>query len=62
MLGELLRRDRERLGHRVGQAAWLLDITLAEYRRLEQGALAQLGYDRTERLFGWPRPFAGTSA
>jgi transcriptional regulator with XRE-family HTH domain len=48
MRGELLRRDRERYGLRIGQAAWLLGITPAEYRRLERGERwpSRVTYDR----------------
>jgi hypothetical protein len=39
MLGELLRRDRERAGLSIGQAAVLLGVKPAEYRRLEDEAV-----------------------
>jgi transcriptional regulator with XRE-family HTH domain len=57
MLGELLRRDRERHGLRVAQAAWLLGLTPAEYRRLEQGERwpSWETYDRIAAAAQWPR-------
>jgi predicted transcriptional regulator len=63
MLGQLLRRDREQLGLRIGQAAWLLGVTPAEYQRLERSERwpSWETYDRIERLFGWPRTFVGDS-
>jgi transcriptional regulator with XRE-family HTH domain len=59
MFPDLMRRDRERMGLRISQAAWLIGITPAAYRRLEQGAAwpSWETYDRIEGLFGWPRSF-----
>jgi DNA-binding XRE family transcriptional regulator len=40
--------------------AWLLGITPAEYRRLEQGEAwpSWETFDRICKLFGWPQTFA----
>jgi transcriptional regulator with XRE-family HTH domain len=62
MLGELLKRDRERASLSIGQAAWRLGLTPAAYRRLEEGKAWPdwETYDRIERLFGWPRAFTSS--
>ena len=39
----MMRRDRERLGLRECRAAWLLGLTVREYRTLEAGEDALLG-------------------
>ena len=59
MFGDLLRRDRERSGLRIAQAAWRLGITPAEYRRLEEEESWPRfeTYDRICKLFGWPQTF-----
>ena len=51
------RRDRERLGLRECRAAWLLGLTVREYRTLEAGDDALLVFRVWERmvaLYGWP--------
>lgn len=53
----MMRRDRERLGLRECRAAWLLGLTVREYRRLEAGEDDTFGADVWERMvevFGWP--------
>jgi hypothetical protein len=53
---EKLERDRVRLGLRVGQAAWLLGISVREYRELVDGDRFP-DYETWSRmcsLFGWP--------
>jgi transcriptional regulator with XRE-family HTH domain len=59
MFGDLLRRDRERSGLRIAQAAWRLGITPAAYRRLEEEKARPSfdTYDRIAKLFGWPQTF-----
>jgi hypothetical protein len=55
----MMRRDRERLGLRECRAAWLLGLTVREYRALEGGdASAITGdlWDRMVEVFQWPRP------
>ena len=52
---ELMRRDRERLGLSIGEAAWLLKIKPWDYQRLEEGE-GRPSIDQVERmyeLFGW---------
>jgi predicted transcriptional regulator len=63
MFSDLLRRDRERAGLSVGQAAWRLGISLAEYRRLEAAETWPdwETFDRIERLFGWPQTIVGSA-
>jgi predicted transcriptional regulator len=49
-------RDRERAGLSVGQAAWRLGITRAEYRGLESGTRwpSSTVWERMVALYGWP--------
>jgi hypothetical protein len=60
MFADLLRRDRERWGLSVGQAAWRFGVKIGEYRELEAGRLFPSFevYDRVCKLFGWPQVFA----
>jgi hypothetical protein len=54
---QMMRRDRERLGLRECRAAYLLGISVREYRGLEAGDQAPLTADVWERMvtvFGWP--------
>ena len=54
---QMMRRDRERLGLRECRAAWLLGLTVREYRALEAGEDALLVsrvWERMVELFGWP--------
>jgi DNA-binding XRE family transcriptional regulator len=62
MFSDLLRRDRERFGLSIGQAAWRVGVKPAEYRRLEEGKAWPdwETYDRICDLFGWPQTFAGS--
>jgi hypothetical protein len=58
MLGIWLRRDRDRLGLRLARAAWLLRVTVREYRQLEAGEADLLlirVWDQMVEVFGWPR-------
>jgi len=52
----MLRRDRERNGLRVARAAWLLGVTVREYRELEAGERdpSPDTYERIVTNFGWP--------
>jgi hypothetical protein len=50
-------RDRERLGMRECRAAWLLGLTVREYRALEAGEdplLVSRVWERMRELYGWP--------
>ncbi len=56
----MMRRDRERLGLRECRAAWLLGLTVREYRALEDGKAMVHDYDTWQAmcdLFGWPQAF-----
>ena len=52
----MLERDRRRQGLRLCRAAWLLGISVREYRELEAGGVPTFEvYDRICKLFGWPQ-------
>ena len=55
----MLRRDRERWGVRVRQAAWLLGVSVREYRKLEAGERSpdSKTWDAICELYGWPQTF-----
>ena len=56
----MLERDRQRQGLRVCTAAWLLGVTVREYRELEAGGFpTSKVYERICEVFGWPRSFEG---
>lgn len=59
----MLRRDRERSGLSISQAAWRLGIKPAEYRRIEEESAWPdwEAYDRICKLFGWPQTFTTRS-
>jgi hypothetical protein len=49
------RRDRERLGLRECRAAWLVGVTVREYRELEASHPPSADvYEGICDLFGWP--------
>ena len=52
----MMERDRKREGLRVCRAAWLLGVSVREYRELEAGERApdSATRERLCRLFGWP--------
>ena len=53
---EMMRRDRERLGLRECRAAWLLRLTVREYRALEAGEdplLVSRVWERMVEVFQW---------
>ena len=56
----MLRRDRERLGMRVCEAAWRFGVRVREYRQLEAGTRSPSfeTWDRICKLYGWPQRFA----
>jgi transcriptional regulator with XRE-family HTH domain len=58
----MLREDRRRQGFTVGQVAWRLGISPAEYQALEAGgAMPDFeSWDRICKLYGWPQTFVGT--
>jgi Helix-turn-helix domain len=57
----VMRRDRKREGLRVCRAAWLLGVSVREYRELEAGErFPDPGtYERIFSLYGWPQTFVG---
>lgn len=59
MLGHLLRRDRERRGLSLAQAAGRVGITVATLRRIEdeQEHPSFEVWDRLAEFYGWPRTF-----
>ena len=60
-----MRRDRERLGLRECRAAWLLGLTVREYRILESGedpSLVFRVWERMVEVFQWPKSFASGSS
>ena len=57
----MMRRDREGLGLRECRAAWLLGLSVREYRALEAGEdplLVSRLWERIVALYGWPQTFA----
>jgi len=58
----MMRRDRERLGLRECRAAWLLGLTVREYRALEAGDLQPTSdqWRRMVDVFQWPLAFVGS--
>ena len=53
---QMMRRDRERLGLRECRAAWLLGLTVREYRTLEAGEdplLVSQVWERMVEVYGW---------
>jgi predicted transcriptional regulator len=59
----MMRRDRKREGLRECGAAWLLGVSVREYRELEAGKRAPTfeTWDRICKLYGWPQTFVGSS-
>jgi hypothetical protein len=57
----MLERDRKRKGLRVCQAAWLLGVSVREYRELEAGERFPTSdtWDRMCDLYGWSQSFVG---
>ena len=53
----MMRHDRKREGLRVCRAAWLLGLTVREYRALEDGDDTLITpdlWDRMVEVFQWP--------
>jgi predicted transcriptional regulator len=52
----MLERDRTREGLRICRAAWLLGVTVREYREIEAGDRVPDGptFERMVEVFGWP--------
>jgi transcriptional regulator with XRE-family HTH domain len=56
---QMIRRDREREGLRICRAAWLVGVSVREYREIEAGDRAPSleTYRRISTLYGWPQTF-----
>ncbi len=57
----MMQRARKREGLRVCRAAWLVGVSVREYRELEAGErFPDSGtYERICSLYGWPQTFVG---
>jgi Helix-turn-helix domain len=57
----MLERDRKRDGLRICRAAWLLGVSVREYRELQAGERSPTfeTWDRICKLYGWPQTFVG---
>jgi Helix-turn-helix domain len=57
----MLEHDRRREGLRVCRAAWLLGVTVREYRELEASERMPdtETWERMCEVFGWPQQFVG---
>jgi hypothetical protein len=55
----MMERDRKREGLRVCRAAWLIGVSVREYREIEAGdRMPRLEtYRRISELYGWPQRF-----
>ena len=55
----MMQRARKREGLRVYRAAWLLGVSVREYRDLEAGERFpdSVTRDRICKLYGWPQTF-----
>ena len=62
-MAALLERDRVREGLSVGQAAYRLGLTPAQYRALLEGRQRMTSdtWQRICDLYGWPQTFAARS-
>ena len=56
---EMMQRARKREGLRVCRAAWLIGVSVREYREIEAGDRepSLSTYERISALYGWPQPF-----
>jgi hypothetical protein len=59
----MLERDRKREGLRVCRAAWLIGMSVREYRELEAGERCPTfeTWHRICELYGWPQTFEGST-
>jgi hypothetical protein len=55
----MMERARKREGLRVCRAAWLVGVSVREYREIEAGdRIPSPGtYERISELYGWPQTF-----
>jgi hypothetical protein len=56
---QAVERARKREGLRVCRAAWLVGVSVREYRKIEAGDRTPSPgtYERISELFGWPPTF-----
>ena len=59
----MMQRDRKREGLRICRAAWLVGVTIREYREMEAGdRVPEFDvWDRLCDLYGWPQTFVGSA-
>jgi transcriptional regulator with XRE-family HTH domain len=57
----MMQRARKGEGLRVCRAAWLVGVSVREYREFEAGdRMPSLStYERISELYGWPETFVG---
>jgi transcriptional regulator with XRE-family HTH domain len=55
----MMQRDRRREGLRVCRAAWLIGVSVREYREIESGDRTPGldTYERISELYAWPQTF-----
>jgi len=55
----MMQRDRRREDLRVCRAAWLIGVSVREYREIEAGDRMPSPdtYQRISELYGWPQTF-----
>ena len=55
----MMQRARQREGLRVCRAAWLVGVSIREYREIEAGARIQSQgtFERISELYAWPQTF-----
>ena len=55
----MMQRSRKREGLKVCRAAWLLGLSVREYREIEAGdrTPSLSTYERISELFEWPQTF-----
>ena len=55
----MMQRARKREGLRVCRAAWLIGVSVREYREIEAGERFPTSqtWDRLFQLYGWPQTF-----
>jgi hypothetical protein len=60
----MLERDRKRRGLRVCRVAWIIGVSVREYRELEAGTRFPTSdvWDRMCDLYGWSQTFVGKRA
>jgi transcriptional regulator with XRE-family HTH domain len=57
----MMQRARKREGLRLCRAAWLVGVSVREYREIEAGERepSPAAYERISELYGWPQTFVG---